>query len=588
MQAVEQQEGRFLERDLKTGFWYRVPYKRAVDKTSQGLRERDRDDTSAFQNDDEISRGPVHVPESFSGKSKLPPNLTALAQVAIDSANRDEPKSISARTVPPAQAIPAKRSYTKRAKKSPDQVPPLARHASTAQPVGQPRAAKLSVPMPPASRPAFVPPEVYREHVSLPTKATAAHITSGQRAMQDAVDFFLPPAEAATSPAEEEDMTPLPPSLEVRESSMFRLLKHTHLLPTSVASAFAFEPTHPLKLPPRPARAELQHEYDSRRKQQEQEPASHPTQSSSLTTAASRPSLAATTHPPPEPESYIPPPVPMAPNYNEFLTEPFTTPVYGGLTQQQRHEQVTHYLKQQQEVSSFQQQQKQQLPQQQQHLQPEAIPPAMTRFTSQVSDWLNSFWPTDTLNTGRQASIQQVQQTAATLAPPAKDDTQPLDMKMPASMAVAVPSKLSHRASAPSRKRKAQSSLPRLPYGGSDDGGDDNNYDIDGHASSYPFPYRGTMPTELEQSVSATLLKLAGSPSRFFSGLTSFFGETGVSAAVTNQPPQDDEVMPWDDDRKAPAAIMASSTKKSQNNLLDDYDESPMEARLRSLEHTFS
>jgi hypothetical protein len=43
VQAVEQQHGRFLERSKKNGFWYVVSYKRAVDKTSQGLRERERE-----------------------------------------------------------------------------------------------------------------------------------------------------------------------------------------------------------------------------------------------------------------------------------------------------------------------------------------------------------------------------------------------------------------------------------------------------------------------------------------------------------------------------------------------------------------
>ena len=43
VQAVEQQNGRFLEKQRKDGRWYTIPYKRAVDKTSQGLREKDRE-----------------------------------------------------------------------------------------------------------------------------------------------------------------------------------------------------------------------------------------------------------------------------------------------------------------------------------------------------------------------------------------------------------------------------------------------------------------------------------------------------------------------------------------------------------------
>jgi hypothetical protein len=75
VQAVEQQEGRFFERDLKSGFWYRVPYKRVVDKTSHGLGIRDESPSEPTSHDHDA--GQVYVPESFSGKSNVPPNLEA-------------------------------------------------------------------------------------------------------------------------------------------------------------------------------------------------------------------------------------------------------------------------------------------------------------------------------------------------------------------------------------------------------------------------------------------------------------------------------------------------------------------------------
>jgi hypothetical protein len=101
--------------------------------------------------------------------------------------------------------------------------------------------------------------------------------------------------------------------------------------------------------------------------------------------------------------------------------------------------------------------------------------------------------------------------------------------------------------------------------------------------SFYPVPHAGNMPTELEQSVSATLLKLAaGSPSKLFSGLTNFFGDRGVSAAVNQQQQLQAMTTPEEGTMK-PAA--AGSTKKSQNSLLDDYEESPMEARLRTVQY---
>lgn len=78
VQAVEQQGGRFLDRDKKSGKWVAVSYKRAVDKTSQGLRERDREEDATRQ---------AAIPDSFSGRSNNP-DLNDLAAVAIAHANR--------------------------------------------------------------------------------------------------------------------------------------------------------------------------------------------------------------------------------------------------------------------------------------------------------------------------------------------------------------------------------------------------------------------------------------------------------------------------------------------------------------------
>jgi hypothetical protein len=342
----------------------------------------------------------------------------------------------------------------------------------------------------------------------------------------------LPLPVAATSPAN--DLAPLPSTMLDRESSMFRFLKHTHLLPTlsaSASSAFAFD-TQPLKLPPK-----------SRRTSEE------------LTVYPAPPSTTAMPHPPPSEGNAVP----ALPKYSEFSTDTASASArYAGLPQQQR-----------QQEQAYEQHQPHHYHQQHGNV------PSLTRFTSQVSDWLNSFWPTDHQNTGRQASVQQVHDTAARMAPPPRDNL-PQDKTLPAtSMTSVVPIKLCTTSA--SRKRKSQSSLPRLPYSVS--GGVNN---CDDNVNPYQIPL-AAMPSELEQSVSATLLKLAGSPSRLFSGLTSFFGEAGVSAAVAPQPSRQPH---WqDEETKASASASAGSSKKSQNSLLDDYEESPMEARLRSLQY---
>jgi len=78
VQAVEEQGGRFLERSRRTGMWYIVPYKRAVDKTSQGLRERDKDDDLAPV----VTQLPASLQSSTGGKISKP-NLKHLAQVTM-------------------------------------------------------------------------------------------------------------------------------------------------------------------------------------------------------------------------------------------------------------------------------------------------------------------------------------------------------------------------------------------------------------------------------------------------------------------------------------------------------------------------
>jgi hypothetical protein len=110
VQAVEQQGGRFLEKSRSTGYWCAVPYKRSVDKTSQGLRERERDEEDEYQAQNSAPRHPEgHVPASWTAAVKSGinggPNLNDLAVVAVAQANLPN-KGIGA-GIPPNR--PAKR-----------------------------------------------------------------------------------------------------------------------------------------------------------------------------------------------------------------------------------------------------------------------------------------------------------------------------------------------------------------------------------------------------------------------------------------------------------------------------------------------
>jgi hypothetical protein len=116
VQAVEQQGGRFLEKDKATGAWHIVSYKRAVDKTSQGLREREREDDK-----DETHDETTEVPEGFRGESSKGPNLNDLADVAVAHANRDKAKDNGKKR----PAAPAPATHTKRQRMQASTAAPL-------------------------------------------------------------------------------------------------------------------------------------------------------------------------------------------------------------------------------------------------------------------------------------------------------------------------------------------------------------------------------------------------------------------------------------------------------------------------------
>jgi hypothetical protein len=225
VQAVEQQGGRFLERCAgKSGFWYPVPYKRAVDKTSQGLRERDREDGNDGNgnNDGEDEEANTFVPDSFKGNSNATPNLCDLADVAIAHANASrggqglQPHSQqmkrpslgggkSKSAMKKQAAVPSKRnSKTSISKNATSSVVT----AGTTNPNNNRSSwSQMSPPPPPGaiggSRAAPLPRQP--DNANLSSAAAAA----------------------------DEDLVPLPPTLEQRQSSIFRLFQTAKLLPNS-------------------------------------------------------------------------------------------------------------------------------------------------------------------------------------------------------------------------------------------------------------------------------------------------------------------------------------------------------------------
>eukprot|EP00523_Entomoneis_sp_CCMP467_P004695 CAMPEP_0168744014 /NCGR_PEP_ID=MMETSP0724-20121128/13873_1 /TAXON_ID=265536 /ORGANISM="Amphiprora sp., Strain CCMP467" /LENGTH=620 /DNA_ID=CAMNT_0008791661 /DNA_START=164 /DNA_END=2026 /DNA_ORIENTATION=- len=513
VQAVEQQGGRFLEKNRGNGTWYQVTYKRAVDKTSQGLRERDRDDGDGA---------------AVSADSK--PIITAPPALRGTSIVKKNPNDAAAFRKPPFK----KRTTFADSTKGSDGL----ESATLAMGGGMPM--KKS------------PPPKKRAPQSLHELQDAPR---AKRSKDDPTDT-----------AEEEDFAPLPPTLQQRESSMFRLLKQTKLLVG-------------------------QSEHWSSGAQ-----------------AQSVPGMGSVAQPPSGLQQY--PPTKLN-NLNNDV---------GVGTQRGGGAAMTN------PNLSFRGKSASMLAQQQQSpamidsgllgSQPQfalatgapgvasaASVPPLTRLTSQMSDWLTSFWPVPTrgesvanpalpnggnvtarpsdgfgLRSSMVASQAAASQftnlnssamegaNATALAnfqkdvapklvniPPPKIDMPPITTvpltiankreKMGGSAhsnaAAAV------QGSKPN-KRKSSPGLPEIPLGG----------------DSAPAP------TELEQSVSATLLKLAGSPSKLYSGISSFFGSSSESAGPTRGT-SGTLAMP-------PAAVVG--TKRSVGSLMDDDDEVPVEA----------
>jgi hypothetical protein len=90
------------------------------------------------------------------------------------------------------------------------------------------------------------------------------------------------------------------------------------------------------------------------------------------------------------------------------------------------------------------------------------------------------------------------------------------------------------------------------------------------------------LPSELEQSVSATLLKLAGAPSKLFSGISSLFER---SETIGENGPECTDVTLKDTHANTSTnpSVQAPPEGRPKPSLLDDFEESPMEARLRTV-----
>jgi len=597
VQAVEQQGGRFLERNRQNGMWYVVPYKRAVDKTSQGLREKERDDDGKIVPPNPDEAASVQIPDSFSGKNRNggTTSLRDLADVAIASARKDG-----------NGAMPFGRGGSGSAMTG----------AAAQHPYGRvPPLVPPSVPPRPPSA-AAAPGSYYRTggYSGRQQQQYGVGVSSSKRPSD--YDGDISPSNKRVrleggniggfdqdddDDDEDIDDAPLPPTMEPRQSSMFQLLKQTSFFSGITSAVMGGSGnnnnsrgggggggTSPVPLQGAsayPTKLKNLHSVgNSSKKRQQQQEAAVPPPSGLFSFASGL--------------------VPGG-GGGAAVAAPSSSGTPGG-----------------------------------------DAPPPLGRLTSQVSDWLTSFWPLPAKKGGgpscrgggggggaqqhhqqpahsREAehmqSIQRkirvpeamgpdgssdAQQMIATVAPPSVGSPYvPYHMMQPHHHQQLPPSpspqqQYGYSASALSPGRRTSSSsagshgnkrkgsttrLPDLPYD-SIAPPKQPPPDTDGTDDLDPLP-----PGNLETSVSTALLGLASSPSKLFSGLTSFFAgsttttgagvgaDAGTVGGVVPLPPGG-----GDGSNAVPAAGTAS--RRSSRSLLDDYEETPLEARIRTVQ----
>ena len=216
----------------------------------------------------------------------------------------------------------------------------------------------------------------------------------------------------------------------------------------------------------------------------------------------------------------------------------------------------------------------------------ETVPPPMNRLTSQVSDWLTSFLP----GSARQEVSAAHQEN---ITPPTVGNH--LERSISSSIFGDVPSATRPNQNVPpvgdSLERSISSSIfgvvrpaahknPVAPPPPGDNLERSMSSSIFGLLRSVTRQNNGMPPPpdhELERSISSSIFGVVRSPSQFLtnlrSGVTSMFSGTAdlepnaiAEPTATRMPP-----------------LSTASASATRNSLLDDYEESPMEAQLRVL-----
>ena len=568
VQAVEEQGGRFLEKSRDTGMWYVVPYKRAVDKTSQGLREKDKDDGP------KVTNLPASLRGSVNGGKVPKPDLSHLAQVTMAQAGMP----IRTKKPPPPMSKIARQQHLQQQKQKQQQ-----RQRQMMANQQQMMAANQQMPSP-SSNP--------RGSFNLGMNPSASMATA-----------------AAASGGPPIDESPPQPRMISSQSSMFRIFSRftggggsnqsqmgggggggggtrsswtmgfmggggagisnnsnnnnnnsnnnmqmmnnmsmnnvsMNINPADPSFDGTMDPQQQMQMQQEMQRQqELQMQQEMQRQQEMQ--------------------------------------------MQQEMQRQQELQMQQEIQRQQEMQMQQQRMRQQQARQQQQQMlQQQQLRQQQmrQQQQQEVAAPSLTRLTTQVSDWLTSFWPVNKGGAGGGTSDSQPRQrTSMSSRMSGSGGMMENHMRQQRSM--------NGRGSLQQQQMMAM--MNNIDNGRIDDRGSSNRVArlsvtrLDDDDSPIPPPAEG----RLESSVSTTLLKLASSPSKIFAGISTFFSGSNNDEDV---PPADAnlfDAVDNDDDNNIPPPPPAAglglpvgrpSSRKS-DDLLDDYEETEMEARLRTV-----
>jgi hypothetical protein len=221
------------------------------------------------------------------------------------------------------------------------------------------------------------------------------------------------------------------------------------------------------------------------------------------------------------------------------------------------------------------------------HAHHETAAPALTRLTSQVSEWLTSFWPVATRGeslTSRTALLAHAASAAPAL--PVAPGQVPPKGQAPVIFTVPPPEPVGpiEINTIPPMKHYQRMPHATQPLAATESTSS-STLGLDVLVQTASREDARPPPTELEQSVSTTLLSLAGTPSRLFSGISGLFGDAPEGGDNEKKLGSGKRSL-LDDHEDTPEEARlraAASLKRNKPSLLDDYDETPMEARMRSV-----